>query len=221
MYQWSKQNLWVLILDNIGDYKMRKMQIRTRITSNANGSGNLTIRVNNGWSFWNKYTVQNTQEIRDYLKSDDFKEFANTLYSKYENLTYNDMCELLENDCKDDNKKVEEKLDDYLWKAAEEPFKITFTTKLVKMYSNGFAYKVLFGNNKSGGWCARTQFYEDVRDRKYANIVLDDVWNYLQNDKELNEKLSSYTNWYDFTNDFMNDKNDISKIIDKLCEKCA
>lgn len=201
--------------------KKSNLEIKTRITSNANGSGNLTIRVNNGWSFWNRFTVQNNQAIRNYLKSDDFKEFANTLYSKYENLTYKDMCELLKSDGKDDKKKVEGKLDKFLWKQVEEePFKITIKTKLLRTYSNGFRYKVVFGNNKSDDWCSINQTCYAVNVPEYANEILGDIWYLLEQDEELEDKLATYSNWHDFDNDFMK-KDDISKIVNNICEKCA
>lgn len=201
--------------------KKSNLEIKTRITSNANGSGNLTIRVNNvRWSFWTTFDVQNNQEIREYLKSEDFKEFANTLYSKYENLTYEEMHNLRQFDYNDDKKKVEEKLDKFLWKPSEEPFKITIKTKLLRTYSNGFRYKVVFGNNKNNRECWRSKFCGVVCDLECANEVLNDMWDCVQTNKELQDKFATYTNWYDFTNDFMK-KDDISKIVDKICDKCA
>jgi hypothetical protein len=196
------------------------LKIKTRITSNANGSGNLTIRVNNGWSFTHCICVENTQEIRDYLKSDDFKEFAYSVFKKYEDMTYNDICALWETDIEDDFKKIDEKLDNYLWKPEEEPFRITIKTKLLRTYSNGFRYKVVFGNNKSDDWCSINQTCYAVNVPEYANEILGDIWYLLEQDEELEDKLATYSNWYDFDNDFMK-KDDISKIVNNICEKCA
>jgi hypothetical protein len=42
----------------------------------------------------------------------------------------------------------------------------------------------------------------------------------LEQDEELEDKLATYSNWYDFDNDFMK-KDDISKIVNNICEKCA
>lgn len=199
----------------------KNLKIKTRITSNANGSGNLTIRVNNvRWGFWTTFDVQNNQDIREYLKSEDFKEFANTLYSKYENLTYEEMHNLRQIDYNDDKKKVEEKLDKFLWKPSEEPFKITIKTKLLRTYSNGFRYKVVFGNNKSDDWCSINQTCYAVNVPEYANEILGDIWYLLEQDEELEDKLATYSNWHDFDNDFMK-KDDISKIVNNICEKCA
>ena len=154
------------------------------------------------------------------MKSDDFKEFSYSVLKKYEGMTYSEMDKLWKTDHKEDFKKIDEKLDKFLWKPSEEPFKITIKTKLLRTYSNGFRYKVVFGNNKSDDWCSINQTCYAVNVPEYANEILGDIWYLLEQDEELEDKLATYSNWYDFDNDFMK-KDDISKIVNNICEKCA
>jgi hypothetical protein len=211
------------------------LEIKTRIMSQVDGSGKLTIRVNNGWSFWTNFTVQNNQAIRDYLKSDDFKEFVNTLYSKYENLTYKEMCDLRQIDYNDDKKKVEEKLDRFLWKRVEEePFKVNFSVKYKRRYSNAFTYKVVFYNNKNNKKCwANRTFFGDIRFRvtfgpgRFERYIREEIQNCidaltyeLEHCKELTEKLNSYKSWDEVWVDKYNsiDKS-LMAIVDDVIEK--
>lgn len=91
---------------------MRKIEFKTRITSQPNGSGELKLTVKNGWSFWSRFTVKNSNELREYLKSDEFKEFADSVFSKYEGMSYKEMCDA---DRKSDFQKIWDKLDRFAW----------------------------------------------------------------------------------------------------------
>lgn len=71
----------------------REIKIMTRIMSQPNGSSKLKLTVKNGWSFWNRFTVKDSKDLRDYLKSDKFKEYAYGIFSKYEGMTYKEICD--------------------------------------------------------------------------------------------------------------------------------
>ena len=213
----------------------KKNEIKTRITSQVDGSGKLTIRVNNGWSFWTHFTVQNNQAIRYYLKSDDFKEFVNTLYSKYENLTYKEMHNLRQTDYEDDKKKVEEKLDRFLWKRVEEePFKVNFSVKYKRRWDNCFSYKIVFYNNKNDKECWANRFFwgdfgykitfgwtggfEGYIREKIQNCI-DVVTDELEQCKELTEKLNSYKSWEELWVDKNNYDKSLFEIVNGVIKK--
>lgn len=98
---------------------MKKIKFTTRIMSQANGSSILKLTVKNGWSFWSRFTVKDSKDLRDYLKSDEFKEYAYSVFSKYEGMTYTDMCELWRTDNEADFQKIWEKLDRFAWRRSE------------------------------------------------------------------------------------------------------
>jgi hypothetical protein len=110
---------------------MSKMEIKTRIVGQPDGSGKLTLTVKNGWWFWRKFAVKNSKELRDYLKSDEFKEFAYSVFSKYEGLTYKEMSEMYDADSEDDFKKIWDKLDRFAWVKPEysDDFHIKITKR--------------------------------------------------------------------------------------------
>ncbi|MBR5897964.1 MAG: hypothetical protein IKZ14_00670 [Muribaculaceae bacterium] len=191
---------------------MNKFEITTRIMSQPNGSGKLKLTIKNGWSFWNWMYVENTESIRNYLKSDEFKEFACSVFSKFEGMTYEEMHNT---DRKPDFHKIWEKLDRFAWRAVEEePFKINMSVKLIRTYRNGFRYRVVFGNNKNNAQSYRrkTQMGYFLKEEAYWD--LGKKQNLLNRDKELNDKLATYNSWDEFNNDFLN-KNDISNMVDK------
>lgn len=192
----------------------REIKIMTRIMSQPNGSSILKLTVKNGWSFWNRFTVKDSKDLRDYLKSDEFKEYAYNVFSKYEGMTYKDMCELWKTDNKADFQKIWDKLDGFAWRTDEEPFRINVSVKLTRTYSNGFTYRVEFSNNKDGkrSWIRKFEEGHFIG-KDYANEILGDYRLWLDKDKELSDKLSSYKNWDDFHNDFFNTR-DINNLVD-------
>lgn len=109
---------------------MRKMEIKTRIMGQPDGSGELKLTVKNGWKFWNRFAVKNSNELRDYLKSDEFKEFAYSVFSKYEGMTYKEMCDA---DRKSDFQKIWDKLDRFAWVKPEysDDFHIKITKRVM------------------------------------------------------------------------------------------
>ena len=66
---------------------MRKIEIKTRIMDKRE----LILTVKNGWKFWSRFAVKDSKELRTYLKSDEFKEYAYGVFSKYEGMTYDEM----------------------------------------------------------------------------------------------------------------------------------
>lgn len=96
---------------------MNKIEIKTSIMSQPNGSGKLKLTVKNGWKFWSWMYVDNTKRIKKYLKSDEFKEFAYSVFSKYDGMTYGEMCNT---DRKPDFQKIWEKLDGFAWRKEYE-----------------------------------------------------------------------------------------------------
>lgn len=211
----------------------KKFEIKTRIMSQVDGSGKLTIRVNNGWSFWTIFKVQNNQAIRNYLKSDDFKEFIYTLYSKYENLTFGEMHNLRQTDKEDDKKKVEEKLNKFLWKRVEEPFKVKFSVKYKRRWDDCFSYKIVLYNNKNGKGCCLNRFFLGDFSYKitfgytggFKGYIRDKIQNYidaltyeLEHSKELTEKLNSYKSWDEVWVDNTIDKS-LMAIVDDVTKK--
>lgn len=201
---------------------MKKIEITTRIMSQPNGSSKLKLTVKNGWSFWSRSTVKDSKELRTYLKSDEFKEHAYSVFSKYEGMTYKDMCELHKTDSREDFKKIWEKLDGFAWRVDEEPFKITVDVKLTRTYRNGFTYRVAYSNNKDSRRCWTRKFAEgNYIDKVYANEMLDDFWRSLRKDRAFNDKLSSYKTWDEFWYDLSHTR-DIHNLVDNCMQvnKC-
>lgn len=183
---------------------MSKMEIKTRIMGQPNGSGELKLTVKNGWKFWNIFAVENSNEVRVYLKSDEFKEFAYSVFSKYEGMSYDEMCNT---DRKSDFQKIWDKLDRFAWKPDEAPFKINVSYKVIRTYCDGFTYRIVFSNNKDKRRC----WYRKSLITGYAPFVddayqhLDDIYWYLYKDKAFNDKLATYKNWDEFFNNMSSD----------------
>ena len=175
---------------------MNKIEIKTRIMSQPNGSGKLKLTVKNGWEFWSWMHVCNLKHIKKYLKSDEFKEFAYSVFSKYEGMTYGEMCNT---DRKTDFQKIWEKLDRFAWRTDDERFNIKVTLKLTKTYRNGFTYRVEYSNNKDNRRCWFNRFLScGYMDKVSANMILDDFYCYLSKDKAFNDKLATYKTWDEF-----------------------
>ena len=174
----------------------REIKIMTRIMSQPNGSSILKLTVKNGWSFWNRFTVKDSKDLRDYLKSDEFKEYAYGIFSKYEGMTYKEMCDT---DRKSDFQKIWDKLDGFAWRTDDERFKITVNLKLSKTYRDGFTYRVEYSNNKDNRRCWFKRFLSNgYMDKGLANMILDDFYCYLSKDKAFNDKLATYKTWDEF-----------------------
>ena len=201
---------------------MKKIDFKTRIMSQPNGCGELNLAVKNSenaWIFTSRFTVKNSNELRDYLKSDEFKEYVYSVLSKYDDMTYKEMCNA---DRKSDFQKIWDKLDRFAWRTEDEPFKITMDVKLTRTYSNGFTYRVVFGSNKSKAYCWIRKFEEVYHiDKGYANVLLYNFLCCLKNDKKLSDKLSSYKSWNEFINDFFNTR-EIHTLVDncQLRNRC-
>lgn len=90
----------------------RNFEIKTRIM----GQRELILTVKNGWKFWDRFDVIDSKTLRDYLKSDEFKEYAYSVFGKYEGMTYKEMCNT---DRKADLQKIWEKLDRFAWRRSE------------------------------------------------------------------------------------------------------
>lgn len=194
----------------------KKFEIKTRIMSQPNGSGKLIMTVKNGWWFNSRFVVKDSSELRTYLKSDEFKEYAYSVFSKYEGMTYTEMCDLWRTDHEADFQKIWDKLDRFAWRTEdEEALRISVGVKLSRRYSNGFRYRVVFSNNKNGcrAWCSRfyTGSFEkcDV-DWKLEHIDANIHWN-----KALNDKLATYKTWDEFRCDFNND------VIADMVDECV
>ena len=198
---------------------VKTFEIKTRIMSQPNGSSKLKLIVKNGWSFWSIFTVKDSKELRTYLKSDEFKEFAYSVFSKYEGMNYTEMHNT---DRNADFNKIWEKLDGFAWRADEKPFRITVDVKLTKTYRNGFTYRVAYSNNKDGRRCWTRKFAEgNYIDKVCANEMLDDFWRCLNEDKAFNDKLSSYKTWDEFWDDLSHTR-DIHNLVDNCMQvnKC-
>lgn len=175
---------------------MNKIEIKTRIMRQPNGSGKLKLTVKNGWEFWSWMHVCNLKHIKKYLKSDEFKEFAYSVFSKYEGMTYGEMCNT---DRKPDFQKIWEKLDRFAWRTDDERFNIKVTLKLTKTYRNGFTYRVEYSNNKDNRRCWFKRFLScGYMDKVFANMISDDFYCYLSKDKAFNDKLATYKTWDEF-----------------------
>ena len=94
----------------------RNFEIKTRIMSQPSGKNELILTVKNGWRFLHKFYVRDSKDLRAYLKSDEFMEYAYSVFSKYEGMTYKEMCNT---DRKSDFQKIWEKLDRFAWRSSE------------------------------------------------------------------------------------------------------
>ena len=177
------------------------IEIKTRFTTLRNGDRGLRMTIKCAtWKFWHNFNIVGAD--LDYLKSDAFKEYAYSVFSKYEGLTYKEMSKMYDADGEDDFKKIGKKLS--VCYPKEEAFKIGFYTKLVKAYNNGVKFKLQFGNNidnqgyhwtitlKTGfdcRWCNYEYGYEVIREfeSKFR--------------KFFGDKLDKYTSWDEFIND--------------------
>lgn len=186
----------------------KKFEIKTRIMSQANGSGKLTLTVKNGWRFWYWMYVENTNRIREYLKSDEFKEFAYSVFSKYEGMTDEEM---YNTDRMSDFQKIWDKLNIFAWRTDEEQFKIKVSLKLSRTHGYGFTYRVEFGNNKDNRRCwFRRYLYLSYIDKVIAKEILGDYYLYLCKDKAFNDKLATYKTWDEFYNDINDDVKELT-----------
>ena len=195
----------------------KKFEIKTRIMSQPNGSGKLIMTVKNGWWFNSSFVVKDSSELRTYLKSDEFKEYAYSVFSKYEGMNYTDMCDLWRTDHEADFQKVWDKLDRFAWRTEdEEPLRISVGVKLSRRYYNGFRYRVVFGNNKNNcrAWCSR--FYTGRFFEKYdVDCTLEHIDANIHWNKALNDKLATYKTWDEFRCDFNND------VIADMVDECV
>lgn len=186
---------------------MSKIEIKTRIVGQPNGSSKLTLTVKNGWWFRHRFEVKDSKDLRDYLKSDEFKDYAYNIFSKYEGMTYNEMHNT---DRDPDFQKIWEKLDRFAWRPDGEQFKIKVTLKLTRTYRNGFTYRVEYSNNKDNRRCYYRRFLSgDYIDNFFAHKILDDFYSYLINNKEFSDKLATYKTWDEFDNNVDDDIRDV------------
>lgn len=180
---------------------MKQIEIKTRFNTQRNGEKAFRMTIkNNGWRFWNDLKVNYNSDIIDYVKCDEFKEYAYSVFSKYEGMTYKEICEANRSD---DFLKIQEKLDAYSGRK-DEPFKIGYHTKLVKTYSDGVRFKLQFGNNidrRSYSWTIslKTGFNCRVDNYSYGYDVMGEFeWQFR---KLIGDKLDKYTSWDEFIND--------------------
>lgn len=116
----------------------RKFEIKTRIMSQSE----LILTVKNGWKFSDRFDVRDSKDLRDYLKSDEFKEYAYSVFGKYEGMAYTDMCELWRADHEADFQKIWDKLDRFACRRSEldtRDFDIKIT-KHERLDNNGGVY---------------------------------------------------------------------------------
>ena len=99
---------------------MDNFEIKTRIRKQDDGSSELTITVKQGWSCYHRFTVEDSLELREYLKSSYFQGFIYCLFDKYKGMNYQEMSELYNQDSDNHIEKIKEKLDKYLWTANSE-----------------------------------------------------------------------------------------------------
>ena len=184
----------------------RTMKFKTRFTHEGYAQSYLTLRVDDGdWYFRSRLAVNESDELRAYLKTDEFNDFAYSVFSKYEGLSYADMSVLYETDADDDFQKIWEKLDRFAYRRdEEEPFKVSMTVD-----KKGGYCRVVFRNNKDGRYVCR-------RYRRVSHLekVSSGYENDLKADKRLMCKLAAYKTWDEFEYDFMK-TNQISNVIDR------
>ena len=180
---------------------MKKIEIKTRFITLSNGDRGVRLTVKcDDWRFWHDYNFIGAD--LDYLKSEVFKEDAYNVFSKYEGMTYTEMCDLWRSDHEADFQKIGKMLG--VCYPKDEQFKIGFYTKLVKTYNNGVRFKLQFGNNinnKGRHWTITLKTGFDCRQNNY-------VWGYeVMGDvefmfrKHYGDSLDKYTSWDEFEND--------------------
>ena len=207
----------------------RKFEIKTRIMSQSELI--LTVK-NNGWKFSDRFDVRDSKDLRDYLKSDEFKEYAYSVFGKYEGMTYTDMCELWRADHEADFQKIWDKLDRFAWRRSEldtRDFDIKIT-KHERLDNNGGVYasymyltgRITDRNNMRYRpfrvivrFCidnvytyalenAYYEKYEDYDDDTYAEFkeAYDKKHNYKVSDKTINEYVNNI--FYDCYAEYIN-----------------
>lgn len=192
---------------------MSKIEIKTRFNTQRNGEKALIMTIkNNGWRFCNDLKVNYNSDIIDYVKCDEFKEYAYSVFSKYEGLTYKEMCEANRSD---DFQKIQEKLDAYSGRK-DEPFKIGYHTKLVKTYSDGVRFKLQFGNNidrRSYSWTITLKTGFDCKWNNYelGYEVISEFESKFR--KFFGDKLDEYTSW----DEFLADTDELDLNVDAVC----
>ena len=185
----------------------KTFEIKTRIMSQPKGSSKLILFVkNNYWTQRYYFTVKDSKELRDYLKSDEFKVFTYSVFSKYEGMTYEEEKELWEFANSEDKKRIQEKLDIFAWRPEDKQFEIKVSLKLTRTYDSYFTYRVEFSNNIDNSRCWFRRFYSVSYISVYgANCILDDFACYLRENKEFSDKLASYKTWDEFRKDWSSD----------------
>lgn len=96
----------------------QNLNITTYTTSRLGGIGELKISVQKSlsWAFSDIFYVKNIEETHEFLDSDEFKTFAYELFKKYEDLDYNEMCKLRNEESESERKAIVTKLDKYIWR---------------------------------------------------------------------------------------------------------
>ena len=180
---------------------MKKIEIKTRFITLSNGDRGVRLTVKcDDWRFWHDYNFIGAD--LDYLKSEVFKEDAYNVFSKYEGMTYTEMCDLWRADHEADFQKIGKMLG--VCYPKDEQFKIGFYTKLVKTYNNGVRFKLQFGNNidnKGRHWTITLKTGFDCRQNNYewGYDVIDDFEFMFR--KHYGDSLDKYTSWDEFVND--------------------
>ncbi len=181
-----------------------EIKIKTRIMSQPDGSGELKLTVKNGWSFWSRFAVKDSKKLRNYLKSDEFKEFAYSVFSKYEGMSYADMSVLYETDADDDFQKIWDKLDRFAWVKPEyyDDFHIKITKREMLDEHCGCFTSHMYITGRI--------YNKDMSQYRRFNAIVD----YCTDDIYENELDSAY---YDKYEDF--DRDTFSEFREKFDEK--
>lgn len=183
------------------DINMSKIEIKTRFKTMRNGDRGLRVTVKcDKWSFWHDFNFVGAD--LDYLKSEVFKDDAYNVFSKYEGMTYTEMCDLWRADHEADFQKIGKMLG--VCYPTNEQFKIGFHTKLVKTYNNGVKFKLQFGNNLDNTgrhWTITLKTGFDCRWNNYefGYLVLNEFEFMFR--KHYGDSLNKYTSWDEFEND--------------------
>lgn len=177
---------------------MKKVEIKTRFNTQRNGEKALRLTVkNDGWRFWNDLKVNYNSDIIAYVKTDEFKEYAYSVFNKYEDMSYKEMSNT---DRSGDFQKIQEMLDAHSGRK-DEPFKIGYHTKLVKTYIDGVRFKLQFGNNidrRSYSWTITLKTNYNCRANNYSygyDVMGEFEWQFR---KLIGDKLDKYTSWAEF-----------------------
>lgn len=213
---------------------MKKFEIKTRLMNQSNGALKVRVSVKNGWKFWNDFYLKNDGYGYGYVKSDEFKEFLNSIFSKYEGMTYDEMLPIWKTDNDGDKKMIGEKLDKYAYYNEEEPFKVLFDVKLQRRYRNGFKYKIIFANNKDKAYCWFNRFFESdietvryfcydycdetVKKQRIQDLLVELEYRLKANADFMN-KLNSYKNWGEvWVKEYNAIDKELKDIVDKVVE---